>query len=57
MNFKETSKTNNNMTLKTFPTMNSIDFHVNERAPENVRSKSKNHFLLLFSYEDEDFST
>ena len=45
------------MASKHFPVIDSIDFHVNKLVSENDTSESKNHVLLLFSYEDEDLPT
>ena len=42
------------MVSKTFPVIDSIDFHVNKLSPENDTSKSKNYVLLPFPSEDED---
>ena len=53
INSKETSKTNNNITSKNVPVIDSIDFHVNNLATENDTPESTNHFLLPFLYEDE----
>ena len=57
INSKQNSKANNNMASKHFPTIDSIDFHLNKLVPESDTAESKNHILLPFSYEDEDLST
>ena len=40
-NSKETSTTNNNLTSKYFPAIDSIDFHLNKLGPENDTSDIK----------------
>ena len=54
INSKQTSKANNNMASKTFPVIDSIDFHINKLVPENGTAESKNHIRLPFPYEGED---
>ena len=57
INLKQISKGNANTASKNSPVTNSIDFHVTKLAPENDTSKSKNHVLLPFPYEDEVLRT
>ena len=57
INSQQTSKATNNQASKTFSAIDSINFHVNNRVPENDTAESNNNGLLPFSYEDEDLPT